>query len=429
MFGDIIYVISYIFTIYSMYNFMTAFFDEYITPKPVLVLSYILYPVILCTTYLTIDIPLVNLTAGLVAIFILTMNYKSSMKKRIVLDIFITMLFVLIDSIIAVSFGYTGVSPVEQGSYSYPVGYVAIALVVFIASLISKKFKKKNSQENVSAVEWIASITIPISSMYIIIIFLQYISTISKAKTVAGIVVILFINTLVFALYDRLSESNKAKLDSAIFEQEKKFYYEQCQYMQQNEENIRSFRHDMKNHLFTVAENIRTGEYEQAESYIKSMVNDKLYNEKIYSSTGNIAIDSVLNYKLNEAAGKNICINADIKVPSDIVVDPTDITSIVGNLLDNSINAVSELSAENREIIIKLSYDRGRLFIAIQNKFDGAVKISDGRPITKKDTAEHGYGLKNVERTLEKYNGQIEYQHSDGIFKVSAMMYASEKST
>ena len=367
MFADTIYILSYIFTIYSMYNFMTAFFDEVRTPKPVLILSYIMYPVILCTTYLAIDIPLVNLSSGLIAVFILTLNYKSSMKKRLVIDIFVTMLFVLIDSIIAVSLGYTGVSPVEQGSYSYPVGYVAIALVVFITSLISKKFKKKNSQENVSAVEWIASIAIPITSMYIIIIFLQYISTISKAKTVAGIAVILFINALVFMLYDRLSESNKAKLDSAIFEQERKFYYEQCQYMQQNEENIRSFRHDMKNHLFTVAENIRTGEYKQAESYIKSMVNDKLYNEKIYSNTGNIAIDSVLNYKLNEASGKNIRINADIKVPSDIVVDPTDITSIVGNLLDNAINAVLKIAEQDREIIVNLSYNKGRLFINVKN--------------------------------------------------------------
>lgn len=304
-----------------MYNFMTAFFDECRTSKPVLVISYILYPVILCTTYLTIDIPLVNLTAGLVGIFILTMNYKSSMKKRIMLDIFITMLFVLIDSIIAVTMGYTGVSPVEKGSYSYPLGYITIALVVFIASLISKKFKKRNSQENVSAAEWIASISIPIGSMYIIIIFLQYISTISKVKTVAGIAVILFINVLVFVLYDRLSQSNKAKLASVVFEQEKKFYYEQCLYMQQNEENIRSFRHDMKNHLLTIAENIRTGEYEQAEIYIKSMVNDKLYNEKIYSNTGNVAIDSVLNYKINEAAVKGIRVDLDVKIPFDIIVD------------------------------------------------------------------------------------------------------------
>lgn len=428
MFADTIYVLSYIFTIYSMYNFMTAFFDEYRTPKPVLVLSYILYPVILCTTYLTIDIPLVNLTAGLVAIFILTMNYKSSMKKRIMLDIFITMLFVLTDSIIAVTMGYTGVSPIEQGSYSYPVGYVSNALVVFIASLISKKFKKRNSQENVSVAEWIASIAIPIGSMYIIIIFLQYISTISKAKTVAGIAVILFINVLVFVLYDRLSQSNKAKLDSAIFEQEKKFYYEQCLYMQQNEENIRSFRHDMKNHLFTIAENIRTGEYEQAESYIKSMVNDKLYNEKIYSNTGNVAIDSVLNYKLNEAAGKGILINSDIKVPFDIVVDSADITSIVGNLLDNAINAVSKIAEQDRKITVNLSYDKGRLFIAVQNKYDGIIKMTKGRPVTDKDTSEHGYGLKNVERTLEKYNGHIEYQHNDGIFKTTAMLYTVQKS-
>ena len=428
MFADTIYILSYIFTIYSMYNFMTAFFDEVRTPKPVLILSYIMYPVILCTTYLAIDIPLVNLSSGLIAVFILTLNYKSSMKKRLVIDIFVTMLFVLIDSIIAVSLGYTGVSPVEQGSYSYPVGYVAIALVVFITSLISKKFKKKNSQENVSAVEWIASIAIPITSMYIIIIFLQYISTISKAKTVAGIAVILFINALVFMLYDRLSESNKAKLDSAIFEQERKFYYEQCQYMQQNEENIRSFRHDMKNHLFTVAENIRTGEYKQAESYIKSMVNDKLYNEKIYSNTGNIAIDSVLNYKLNEASGKNIRINADIKVPSDIVVDPTDITSIVGNLLDNAINAVLKIAEQDREIIVNLSYNKGRLFINVKNKFNGIVKMSNGRLVTDKDSSEHGYGLKNVERTLEKYNGYIEYQHNNGIFETTAIMYTVPKS-
>ena len=428
MFADTIYVISYIFTIYSMYNFMTAFFDECRTSKPVLVISYILYPVILCTTYLTIDIPLVNLTAGLVGIFILTMNYKSSMKKRIMLDIFITMLFVLIDSIIAVTMGYTGVSPVEKGSYSYPLGYITIALVVFIASLISKKFKKRNSQENVSAAEWIASISIPIGSMYIIIIFLQYISTISKVKTVAGIAVILFINVLVFVLYDRLSQSNKAKLASVVFEQEKKFYYEQCLYMQQNEENIRSFRHDMKNHLLTIAENIRTGEYEQAEIYIKSMVNDKLYNEKIYSNTGNVAIDSVLNYKINEAAVKGIRVDLDVKIPFDIIVDSADITSVLGNLLDNAINAVLKIAEQDREITVNLSYDKGRLFIVVQNNFNGIIKMSNGRPVTDKDTSEHGFGLKNVERTLKKYNGYIEYETNGKIFKTTAMLYTVQKS-
>ena len=158
------------------------------------------------------------------------------------------------------------------------------------------------------------------------------------------------------------------------------------------------------------------------------MVNDKLYNEKIYSNTGNVAIDSVLNYKLNEAAGKGILINSDIKVPFDIVVDSADITSIVGNLLDNAINAVLKIAEQDREITVNLSYDKGRLFIAVQNKYDGIIKMTKGRPVTDKDTSEHGFGLKNVERTLEKYNGYIEYEPNGKIFKTTAMLYTVQKS-
>ena len=160
--------------------------------------------------------------------------------------------------------------------------------------------------------------------------------------------------------------------------------------METSAENARSFRHDTRNHLFTIAEIIKKGNVEQAENYIYTIaenyiytiVDEKLYSDISFSDTGNIAIDSVINYKLNEAKTNGIKIQADISVPNNLLLDATDITAVVGNLIDNAIEASNLVEPAKRELIVSIFYEKGRLFLEIKNTFGGKVieKMEDQLP-------------------------------------------------
>ena len=79
-----------------------------------------------------------------------------------------------------------------------------------------------------------------------------------------------------------------------------------------------------------------------------------------------------------------------------------------------------------RKILVVLKYENGRLFIKVENSFDGNIKKKDGRFETMKTGADHGYGMKNVERVLEKYEGCVQYEHNEYMFYAKCMIYVKE---
>lgn len=94
--------------------------------------------------------------------------------------------------------------------------------------------------------------------------------------------------------------------------------------MEASAESTRAFRHDIKNHLLTISDFIKSNRCKQAEEYIYTIVGEKLKNQNTFSDTGNIAIDSVINFKLNEALNKDIMIEAAIDVPDNLLLEPSD---------------------------------------------------------------------------------------------------------
>ncbi|MDR2591168.1 MAG: GHKL domain-containing protein, partial [Oscillospiraceae bacterium] len=98
-----------------------------------------------------------------------------------------------------------------------------------------------------------------------------------------------------------------------------------------------------------------------------------------------------------------------------------------GNLLDNTLDAVSKV--EEKFIKLDIEYSRESLFILVENTFDGAVKYAEeaddkGKQIiTQKIGGEHGHGLKNIRKSVEKYNGHFEIRHEGNIFSVTILLY------
>lgn len=428
---NVVYVIIYLFSMFYVNNFMAALLGEIKTSKRRNAVSLLLYSVVIITLYFLFNIPLINMVGNIVMFFVVSLNYNGSILKKILCSVFIYIFMVMVELVIVVATGYIGFSAFEEGSYSKPLGLVVMALILYTASFIMRKVRILISDGNVNKEEWVAITFIPLASMYITIVMLSD-GNLNKTAVIMTIFLILVINVIVFKLYDNLAIAYKNKIASIVFEHEKEYYYNQCNYMKSSAENVRSFRHDIKNHLLIIANMLDNDESEAAKDYICTLVGivgSGLGSSKQFSDTGNIAIDSVINYKLNEAADAGIKIESEISVPSNLILEPSDITVIIGNLLDNAINAVMKIPEYRRLINISIRYDRGRLFIMVKNPFDKKIKSMNGRLITENsDNVNHGYGLSNVERTLEKYDGVAEFDYSKNVFTVSAMLYVGMNS-
>lgn len=205
-------------------------------------------------------------------------------------------------------------------------------------------------------------------------------------------------------------------------EEQNKYYQVQIKTINKSNKNVRKLRHDISDHLAAHKSYIDKGEIERASAYI-SEIKDITANKKELSNTGNMDIDSILNYKLQEAQSKGILVSLESKVPSDLNVPPLDIVVILGNLLDNAIEASSKVENDKR-IDIKIIYKKNSLFIFIRNTFNNSIKYERGRiKSSKKDSENHGIGLNNVEEILRKHNGTMKITHDKNNFNAKIIMY------
>lgn len=213
-------------------------------------------------------------------------------------------------------------------------------------------------------------------------------------------------------------------MDSVVLREQNKYYQKQLGIMDINSKNARALNHDLRNHLAIVRGYIQIDESEKACEYIDKMTQTN-HTIKEFSNSGNIDIDGILNYKLYEASQKNIFVSLELKVPTNINISSFDIVVILGNLLDNAIEATSKVK-DNKKINIIIRYKTDMLFINIKNTFDGHVFYRKNKIVTsKKNSKNHGIGLNNIENILKKYNGIMDIDYNDNEFFIDIRMYSN----
>jgi sensor histidine kinase regulating citrate/malate metabolism len=130
---------------------------------------------------------------------------------------------------------------------------------------------------------------------------------------------------------------------------------------------------------------------------------------------------------LQEASNKGIQVNIDIKIPEVLEMNAYDITTILGNLLDNAVEAIEHIKGK-KIINVDISYTKGRVLIEICNPINRELIMKEGLPITTKSKKEDcGIGLKQVRKVLEKYNGDIEITIDKNVFKIFIFIYLEQR--
>ena len=198
--------------------------------------------------------------------------------------------------------------------------------------------------------------------------------------------------------------------------------YKRQEIIQQSQINTRSLKHDMKHHIKMLSDLISSGDKDAALKYLSDMGDFMDHTEK-YVSSGNERIDSILNYYIGKAKNTDIHVSWKIQIPEQIEISTFDTNVILSNLLDNALNALSDIPNPTLEIFMK--YDRGILYINIQNNCNHEQPSIHAILSAFEPENEHGYGLKNVQRIVEKYHGNLSTECVNDVFNASILLFLS----
>lgn len=223
---------------------------------------------------------------------------------------------------------------------------------------------------------------------------------------------------------------NREKNSRIILEKQIENMQEHMEEMERIYSGIRSMKHDMKNTLAVIMQ-LAGREEAELQTYL-SELNQNFDNLEFQFKTGNTVVDTLLNMKYHEAIRiiPDIRIDAERLLFSDEMhIQSYDIGVMIGNALDNAMEACRKLKAEDPEaetFICLTSFQKGKMiFIEVENSFNGRVvkKKQSEFPVTDKtDKREHGIGLLNIKHTAEKYHGAVDWSVDGKVFTLSVMM-------
>lgn len=263
-----------------------------------------------------------------------------------------------------------------------------------------------------------------IPAMSIIVLSVLMLGELEKMFAILISGCMLIINISVFYLYNILIENYIHLRDNEIYKQQTYAYQNQLEVIMESQNRVRALRHDMKNHILALQVLVQRKEVEEANQYLDSMKNF-MTNPEEYVKTGNDMVDSLLNYKIQKANEVLNVVETKISIPEQLRLHSFDLNVLLGNLLDNAIDA--SMQTENKKLKITIKLDKGILFLNICNS---CQRIVGGRKnfleTTKEDKVNHGIGLKNVHRIVEKYHGDIEFIYENDSMETDVMMYVKE---
>ena len=191
--------------------------------------------------------------------------------------------------------------------------------------------------------------------------------------------------------------------------------------------DLRSFRHDYKNHMIVVTAYLESGKIREARAYLES-INSSIQSSISNISTGNFVADAVLNNKIQFAKNNGITISFSGYIPGD-GIEPQDLCLILSNLLDNAIEACEKVTAE-KHIEVESGMRQSSFILSVSNPCVSApIKRKGVIKTTKKDKALHGIGLKNVSAAAQKYGGVLITQYEDGKFSADVRLSVKQVQT
>lgn len=400
-------------------NYFFCLFEKKQTLNITLILFNIIsFAIFFAAQYL--DIIVIKIPILIICTLIIAFNYKLKIYNKILLTIVFIALNGLIELITTISMSILFKVDVDVTMNGVLLAFGALIskLLISTALLIFTSVKKR-ALMGTFKLQWIPLYILPIAtflvthSLYYSIQFNPN-NLILRNLSLFSLILLISSNMLVFkiinSIYDSLIDQNELLTAKEIIKNQKKQY----KLVIENNDKIIKIRHDHKNFIVGILSMIKNNEMES----VLQILNDQLnsLNNKINTSIcGDSVIDSLINYKRSEALKNNINIEFEYRNVSNINISGTDISILLGNAIDNAIEALEGSNNIKDKIInVRMFCRHSQYIITVSNQVENPVNVENLK--THKGDM-HGYGIISMKEVAKKYNGDIIFSCDSLIFK------------
>lgn len=295
-------------------------------------------------------------------------------------------------------------------------------LLYFIATcilVIMFKNKKEKAAPNDSST--VILILIPFLSTFIHLTYIymclnMHLSVIISNLITASSIILLIINLLIIWIYNRSRQRSEEFYDLQLQLQKDNNLTELYKLQLSRDEAQKIFIHDIRKHLHSIKTLVNKHNYSEAYDYIEQLINsDELQSS--YRYCDNDMVNSIIRRYEQKCIDNSIAMHIDIRKGLLNNLSNQDITSIFCNLLDNALEAATEDTVTDAHIDLTVTKNENTPFIVISlinscssrrfNKLDSILSTH------KADKQHHGYGMKSIERTIQKYDGNMKCYYDD----------------
>lgn len=209
--------------------------------------------------------------------------------------------------------------------------------------------------------------------------------------------------------------------DKRIAEYQNDLITKHCEEVQNIYKTMRGWRHDYRNHIQTMRASLEMGNLKELGNYLGELTVD-LNTVDTVVKTGNVMADAILNSKLVLCKTKSIPYEVTATIPEECSVNDVELCVIIGNLLDNAMEACEKIEDKSQRFIrVYIGVFKQQLYINVTNSMLG-TPIKKGKAYKSSKGENHGFGLMRVDRIADKYSGFVNRQFEDGVFVTEIML-------
>ncbi len=212
-----------------------------------------------------------------------------------------------------------------------------------------------------------------------------------------------------------------SQINQNVIESQQQYYM----LVNEKQQEIRSIRHEMKNHYSCIKGLYKANKLQDMEQYINQLVEDSEQSEDLID-TGNDIVNAIINDAMSRYQAQRIKIHLEGAFPDKLYVTAMDLCVIFANLISNAVEAILQMERDlvsDSFVNVKISSFKDDLFIDVINPTSKNVEIQNGTMVTsKKDKSNHGFGTKNIKQRIEKYKGTVEFKNENNCFLVEISM-------
>lgn len=304
---------------------------------------------------------------------------------------------------------YGAVTPPHstQGK-GYVIGVILVAASEFILAALTRYLLKPERIDNIDRPR-----ALMMTVVLMLMVYFKWILTAIRELDIGGNVTMMVSFSLVssIGLYLVLllfDYSRRLMIENKNSEHEKtvlQFEVSSAKREMQAGNDIRRLYHDVKNHLLAIQS--MAGSSSDINDYLSELL-PQFEGYETQVKTGNDAVDAILSEKIQRAYPDGIRFNVCLDLSPLDHVKTVDLIIIIGNAVDNAIEALRKIDAEEKFLFIKSSVFANNLILRFQNSYTGDVETKNGMPVTSKKNAEmHGIGISSIKNAVSRYGGIV----------------------